>query len=195
MLHGFADTGDMWAPLAAELAKDHTVIVPDLRGMGLSSHPEGGYDKKTQAGDVAQRARPPRASRRPISSPTTSATWSATPSPRNTPSASRAGCAMDAPLPGIGTWDEIVQQPPALALQFPRAGRRASGRRAASASISTASGTNCRPIRHRSTKRPAGTTPSFTRCPAPCIRPSSSSRPFIRMRSTTRPWRQRASSP
>ena len=50
MLHGFADTGDMWAPLAAELAKDHTVIVPDLRGMGLSSHPEGG---QTQAGDVA----------------------------------------------------------------------------------------------------------------------------------------------
>jgi len=40
MLHGFADTGDMWAPLAAELARDHTVIVPDLRGLGLSSHPE-----------------------------------------------------------------------------------------------------------------------------------------------------------
>src|SRR2546422_6986482 len=26
---------------------------PDLRGMGLSSHPAGGYDKKAQAGDVA----------------------------------------------------------------------------------------------------------------------------------------------
>src|SRR5262245_28960023 len=38
MLHGFGDTGDMWAPLAAALAKDHTVIVPDLRGMGLSSY-------------------------------------------------------------------------------------------------------------------------------------------------------------
>src|SRR5262245_8493018 len=33
MLHGFGDTGDMWAPLAAALAKDHTIIVPDLRGM------------------------------------------------------------------------------------------------------------------------------------------------------------------
>ena len=54
LLHGFADTGDMWAPLAAALAPDHTVIVPDLRGMGLSSHPEGGYDKKTQAGDAAR---------------------------------------------------------------------------------------------------------------------------------------------
>jgi hypothetical protein len=46
MLHGFGDTGDMWAPVAEALGKGHTVIVPDLRGMGLSSHPEGGYDKK-----------------------------------------------------------------------------------------------------------------------------------------------------
>src|SRR3954469_4069290 len=53
LLHGYGETGDMWAPLAAELARDHLVIVPDLRGMGLSSHPAGGYDKKTQAGDIA----------------------------------------------------------------------------------------------------------------------------------------------
>jgi alpha-beta hydrolase superfamily lysophospholipase len=33
LLHGFGDTGDMWAPLAAVLVKDHTVVVPDLRGM------------------------------------------------------------------------------------------------------------------------------------------------------------------
>ena len=54
LLHGFGDTGDMWAPVAAALASDHTVIVPDLRGMGFSSHPEGGHDKKTQARDIAQ---------------------------------------------------------------------------------------------------------------------------------------------
>src|SRR5207244_7556628 len=53
LLHGFADTGDMWAPLAAVLVKDHTVIVPDLRGMGLSAHPDTGYTKKTQATDIA----------------------------------------------------------------------------------------------------------------------------------------------
>src|SRR6202043_1910551 len=53
LLHGYGETGDMWAPLAAVLAHDHTVVVPDLRGMGLSSHPAGGYDKKTQGGDVA----------------------------------------------------------------------------------------------------------------------------------------------
>src|SRR5215469_2199096 len=60
LLHGFGETGDMWAPLAAELVRDHFVIVPDLRGMRLSSRPAGGYDKKTQA-------------------PTISATWLAMP--------------------------------------------------------------------------------------------------------------------
>jgi pimeloyl-ACP methyl ester carboxylesterase len=53
LLHGFGDTGDMWEPLAALLVKDHTVIVPDLRGMGLSSHPEAGYEKVAQARDIA----------------------------------------------------------------------------------------------------------------------------------------------
>ena len=53
LLHGYGETGDMWAPLAAALIHDHTVVVPDLRGMGLSSHPAGGYDKKTQGEDIA----------------------------------------------------------------------------------------------------------------------------------------------
>ncbi len=53
LLHGFADTGDMWGAAAVALAKDHTVIVPDLRGMGLSAHPDDGYTKKSQAVDIA----------------------------------------------------------------------------------------------------------------------------------------------
>jgi pimeloyl-ACP methyl ester carboxylesterase len=51
LLHGYGETGDMWAPLATELARDHTVIAP--RGMGLSARPAGGYDKKTQGQDIA----------------------------------------------------------------------------------------------------------------------------------------------
>src|SRR6476661_8892935 len=53
LLHGYGETGDMWVPLAKNLARDRTVVVPDLRGMGLSAKPAGGYDKKTQAGDIA----------------------------------------------------------------------------------------------------------------------------------------------
>jgi pimeloyl-ACP methyl ester carboxylesterase len=50
--HGYAENSDSWAPLAADLMKDHTVVVPDLRGIGRSSKPTGGYDKKTQAKDI-----------------------------------------------------------------------------------------------------------------------------------------------
>ena len=53
LLHGFGDTGDMWAPIAAVLVKDHTVMVPDLRGMGLSAHPDAGYTKANEARDIA----------------------------------------------------------------------------------------------------------------------------------------------
>ncbi len=53
LLHGFGDTGDMWAPIAAKLVKNHTVIVPDLRGMGLSAHPDTGYTKANEARDIA----------------------------------------------------------------------------------------------------------------------------------------------
>src|SRR5580658_4575829 len=53
MLHGFGDSGDMWGPVAAALARNHTVVVPDLRGMGLSAHPDAGYAKKNEAADIA----------------------------------------------------------------------------------------------------------------------------------------------
>src|SRR3989442_11143979 len=48
MIHGYGETGDMWAPMAADLVRDHMVIVPDLRGLGLSSQPAGGFDNKNQ---------------------------------------------------------------------------------------------------------------------------------------------------
>src|SRR5262245_65288123 len=53
LLHGFGETGDMWQPLAEVLVADHLVIVPDLRGMGLSTHPEDGYEKSSQERDLA----------------------------------------------------------------------------------------------------------------------------------------------
>jgi pimeloyl-ACP methyl ester carboxylesterase len=110
MVHGFGDTGDMWAPLAAALAHDHTVVVPDLRGMGLSSHPEGGYDKKTQAGDIARvldRLGIERADlvTHDIGNMVGYAFAA------QYPDRVTRFVAMDAPLPGIGPWDEIVRSP------------------------------------------------------------------------------------
>jgi pimeloyl-ACP methyl ester carboxylesterase len=53
LLHGFGDSGDMWAPVAQVLMAKHTVVVPDLRGMGSSAHPDTGYTKKNEAVDIA----------------------------------------------------------------------------------------------------------------------------------------------
>jgi pimeloyl-ACP methyl ester carboxylesterase len=52
LLHGYAQTSHMWNPIMPLLAKNHTVIVPDLRGAGGSAKPESGYDKKNMAVDV-----------------------------------------------------------------------------------------------------------------------------------------------
>jgi pimeloyl-ACP methyl ester carboxylesterase len=46
LLHGYGETGDMWVALGNDLARDHTVVVPDLRGMGLSAKPAGGTTRK-----------------------------------------------------------------------------------------------------------------------------------------------------
>ena len=110
MLHGFADTGDMWAPLATALIGGRTVVVPDLRGMGLSSHPPAGYDKKTQAQDIA----------RVLDKLGIDKADLVTHDIGNMvgyafaaqfPARVTRWVAMDAPLPGIGPWDEILKSP------------------------------------------------------------------------------------
>ena len=40
LLHGFPQTRAMWAAVAPALARDHTVICPDLRGYGASHKPD-----------------------------------------------------------------------------------------------------------------------------------------------------------
>jgi haloacetate dehalogenase len=61
LLHGFPQTHLMWRHVAANLAKDHTVICPDLRGYGGSDKPtEAGastYSKRTMAADIVVAAR------------------------------------------------------------------------------------------------------------------------------------------
>jgi pimeloyl-ACP methyl ester carboxylesterase len=110
MLHGFADTGDMWAPLAAALAPERTVVVPDLRGMGLSSHPESGYDKKTQGGDIARVLDVLRIAKADI---VTHDIGNMVGYAFAAQYPQRVGrfVLMDAPLPGIGPWDEITRSP------------------------------------------------------------------------------------
>ncbi|MEV8428747.1 alpha/beta hydrolase [Streptomyces sp. HUAS 31] len=61
LLHGFPQTHLMWRHVAADLAIDHTVICPDLRGYGASDKPaetDGSvYAKRTMAADIVALAR------------------------------------------------------------------------------------------------------------------------------------------
>jgi len=110
MLHGFGDTGDMWAPVAAVLVEDHTVVVPDLRGMGLSSHPQDGYDKKTQAHDIAQVMDTLKlANAALVTHDIGNMVGYALAA--QFPARVTRWVIIDAPLPGIGPWDEIIRSP------------------------------------------------------------------------------------
>ena len=108
LLHGYGETGDMWAPLAAELARDHTVVALDLRGLGLSSRPEGGYDKKTRAHDVARVLDALRIERAGLVTHDignmVGYAFAA-----QYPGRLTRFVIMDAPLPGVGPWDEIAR--------------------------------------------------------------------------------------
>src|ERR1700726_592077 len=110
LLHGYGETGDMWAPLAAVLAHDHTVVVPDLRGMGLSSHPAGGYDKKTQGEDIAGVLAALKVDKVELVTHDignmVGYAFAAEHPDRVTKFA-----LLDAPLPGVGPWEEILKSP------------------------------------------------------------------------------------
>src|SRR4029453_6728868 len=110
LLHGFGNSGDVWGPLAAVLVKNHTVIVPDLRGMGLSAHPDTGYTKKNQALDIAGVMDTLKVERAALVThdignmvgfslalqfPKRITRWAV----------------IDAPLPGVGNWDAILRNP------------------------------------------------------------------------------------
>jgi len=110
LLHGYGETGDMWGALAAALAPDHTVVVPDLRGMGLSAKPAAGFDKKTQAGDVAG----------VLDALGIDAVALVTHDIGNMVGFAFAALhrarvtkfvLIDAPLPGVGPWEEILKNP------------------------------------------------------------------------------------
>jgi pimeloyl-ACP methyl ester carboxylesterase len=110
LLHGFGDTGDMWQPLATVLVQKYTVVVPDLRGMGLSSHPDSGYDKKTEAQDMlhvldALKIDKIQLVTHDIGNMVGYALAA------QAPERVTRWVAMDAPLPGIGHWEQQLSNP------------------------------------------------------------------------------------
>lgn len=110
LVHGYGETGDMWAPLAANLARDHTVIVPDLRGLGLSSKPEGGFDKKTQAGDIDALLTSLNVKQADVVAHDIG-NMVAFQFSAQRPERVRRLVLIDAPVPGVGPWEEVLKNP------------------------------------------------------------------------------------
>ncbi len=117
LLHGYGLTGDSWAPLAAALADTHTVIAPDLRGFGLSSKPEGGYDKKTQAGDVTGVLDALGVERMALASSDMGSLLAFAFAAQHRDRVTR-WVQMEAPIPGIGPWEQIASNPKAWHFGF-----------------------------------------------------------------------------
>jgi pimeloyl-ACP methyl ester carboxylesterase len=108
LLHGFGETGDMWAPLAVELVHGHTVIVPDLRGMGLSSRPAAGYNKKTQGEDIAGVLDALKVGKVDLVTHDIGNMVGYAFAAEH-PDRVAKFVLMDAPLPGIGPWEDLIR--------------------------------------------------------------------------------------
>jgi pimeloyl-ACP methyl ester carboxylesterase len=100
----------MWAPLAFDLMRDHTVVVPDLRGMGLSAKPPGGFDKKTQAVDIAGVLDALDIKKAALVTHDIGNMVGYAFAAQYPERVSRF-VLIDAPLPGVGPWDEILKNP------------------------------------------------------------------------------------
>jgi pimeloyl-ACP methyl ester carboxylesterase len=110
LIHGFGDTGDMWVKLAAELARDHTVVVPDLRGMGLSTKPDSGYDKWTQAADMRGVLQALGIEKAAVVGHDIGTMVAYAYAARYRDLTEKL-VVMDAPVPGVPPWDEVVRSP------------------------------------------------------------------------------------
>ncbi|MEF3065838.1 alpha/beta hydrolase [Pandoraea apista] len=110
LLHGYGETGDMWAPLAGKLAANHTVVVPDLRGMGLSDHPPAGYDKRNEARDIAGVLDTLQIGKVDVVAHDIG-NMVAYAFAAEQPERVTKLVLMDAPIPGVGPWEEILKSP------------------------------------------------------------------------------------
>jgi pimeloyl-ACP methyl ester carboxylesterase len=108
LIHGYAETSDSWAPLATELVSNYTVIVPDLRGIGHSSRPAGGYDKKTQAADIRAVVTTLGFDRTFVVSHDIGIMVAYAYAALYPDKVERL-VVMDAPLPGVAPWDDIIK--------------------------------------------------------------------------------------
>lgn len=108
LIHGFPQNWWAWHKVMPALGEHYTLVVPDLRGVGLSDKPATGYDKKQLAADLhglvdSIGAGPAHVVGHDIGGMVAYSYARLFPL--------RTLTVLDMSLPGVGDWDQIVVDP------------------------------------------------------------------------------------
>src|SRR5579884_800469 len=110
LLHGYAETSRMWRPLIPKLAANHTVIAPDLPGIGDSDIPPDGLDMSHAALRIHELVRSLGISKAAVVGHDiglmVAYAWAA-----QFPEETEKLVLMDAFLPGVAGWEAIYNNP------------------------------------------------------------------------------------
>lgn len=120
LLHGFPQDWYAFHQIMPRLAKRFTVIAVDLRGVGGSAASAGGYDAANMAKDIHQLTEQLQLQHVYVAGHDIGA-MVAYAFARLYPETSRGVMMLDAPLPGLGPWEEIKASPMAWHINFHQA--------------------------------------------------------------------------
>lgn len=110
LLHGFPQDWYAYHRIMPRLAKSFTVIAPDMRGVGRSTAPAGGFDATNVAADIHQLVQRLKLER-PYVAGHDNGGMIAYAFARLHPNATRGVMILDSPLPGIEPWTEVKANP------------------------------------------------------------------------------------
>ena len=112
LLHGYGDTGQMWAAFAPMLARTHTVIVPDLPGLGNSrpESPNAEYDMASVARSIHSLMQELNVRREAIVGHDIGLMVAYAYAAQFRSDVTKLAL-MDAPIPGVGPWQTVLLLP------------------------------------------------------------------------------------
>jgi pimeloyl-ACP methyl ester carboxylesterase len=112
LLHGYGDTGEMWAPLALRLSKGYTVIVPDLPGLGQSrpESPSASYDMASVARSIHALMAQLKVGNEAVIGHDIGLMVAYAYAAQYPDNVSKLAL-MDAPIPGVGPWQTVLLLP------------------------------------------------------------------------------------
>jgi pimeloyl-ACP methyl ester carboxylesterase len=117
LVHGFPQDWYAYRKIMPRLAKSFTVIAVDMRGVGRSIAPPGGFDATDVAKDIQQLAQLLKLDRLYVAGHDNGGMIAYT-FARLFPDSTRGVMILDSPLPGIEPWEEVKADPSVWHFRF-----------------------------------------------------------------------------